>query len=524
MSRASAQARPEISGPPAAPSAAPAGRAGRGDVAGPLWLCLGLPRLPLEARGIWAGEDRQCVVIGSDGRVVQASDAAVLAGVAPGLPLNAALALCPGMVALARDEAVEAAALARLAAWAGAFTSMVSLAPPAALLLEVRGSLRLFGGLAPLRERLRCALARTGHAGRDAVAPTPLAALWLARAGELDAVVEPASLAGRLGRLRPVVTAWPKATLEKLQSLGVETLADCLRLPRDGFARRIGRGPLADLDRALGRLADPRPAFRLPPRYHAEIELPAETDDTARLARVAEGLFAALEGFLRARQRAVTRIVVRFRHLGRAPSTLGIGLAAPGLEAARFTALFIARLERLVLPAPVISLSVEAEPGEALVPARAGLFGDEPDSAAGLQLVERLRARLGRAAVQGLALGDDHRPEAAWAVREPATGSWQASASGARGEAVVLPQAPRPHWLLDPPRRLRSRGGRPWHEGELVLERGPERIETGWWDGQGIARDYWVARTPAGARLWVYRERQAAADARPQWFLHGVFG
>jgi protein ImuB len=489
-----------------------------------LWLCLGLLRLPLEARGAWPEEGRSCVVIGSDGRVVQASDAAVLAGVTPGLPLHAALALCPGMVALARDEAAEAAALARLAAWAGAFTSMVSLAPPAALLLEVRGSLRLFGGLEPLRARMRRALARTGHAGRDAVAPTPLAALWLARAGEQEAVTELAALAGRLGRLRPAVTAWPQATLEKLQSLGVETLADCLRLPRDGFARRVGRGPLADLDRALGRLADPRPAFCLPSRYRAEIELPAETDDTARLARVAEGLFVALEGFLRARQRAVTRIVVRLRHLGRAPSTLSIGLAAPGLEAARFTALFVARLERLVLPAPVIALAVEAEPGEALVPAGMGLFGDEPGSEAGLQLVERLRARLGREAVQGLALGDDHRPESAWAVREPAAESWPASGFGAKLEKVVLPQAPRPHWLLDPPRRLRSRGGRPWHEGELVLERGPERIETGWWDGQGIARDYWVARTPAGVRLWVYRERPETAETRPQWFLHGVFG
>ncbi len=519
MNGANAQARPALSGPPVAPSVAPLERARKDGVTAPLWLCLGLPRLALEAGGGWLEEGALCAVIGSDGRVVQASDAAATTGIVPGLPLNAALALCPGLVALPRDEAAEAAVLARLAAWAGAFTSMVSLAPPAALLLEVRGSLRLFGGLEPLRHRLRRALARTRHAGRDAVAPTPLAALWLARAGETEAVTELSALAGRLGCLRPAVTGWPQATLEKLRSLGVETLADCLRLPRDGFARRVGRGPLADLDRALGRLADPRPAFRLPPHYHAAVELGAETADTALLARVAQGLFAELEGFLRACQRAVTRVVVRFRHLDRPPSALGIGLAAPGLEAARFTTLFIARLERLALPAPVIALSVEAEPGEALAPACAGLFGDEPETGAGLQLVERLRARLGREAVQGLVLRDDHRPEAAWAVREPGTGSWPAKTL-----QVDVMTAARPSWLLEPPRRLRSRGGRPWHEGELVLERGPERIETGWWDGQGIARDYWVARTPAGARLWVFRERPETADAAPQWFLHGVFG
>jgi hypothetical protein len=32
-----------------------------------------------------------------------------------------------------------------------------------------------------------------------------------------------------------------------------------------------------------------------------------------------------------------------------------------------------------------------------------------------------------------------------------------------------------------------------------------------------VCRDYYVARTTRGARLWVYR----AADG---WFLHGVFG
>ncbi|MGD9388531.1 MAG: DNA polymerase Y family protein, partial [Gammaproteobacteria bacterium] len=166
--------------------------------------------------------------------------------------------------------------------------------------------------------------------------------------------------------------------------------------------------------------------------------------------------------------------------------------------------------------------SLAAIPSEALSPEHAGLFGDEPGSSAGLQLVERLRARLGRGVVQGLALQDDHRPERAWVVREPGAAAWPGVTPCGNGPSCSV--AARPAWLLDPPRRLRNRGGRPWCEGELALERGPERIETGWWDGQGIARDYWVARTPAGARLWVFRERPEDADIPSQWFLHGVFG
>ena len=78
----------------------------------------------------------------------------------------------------------------------------------------------------------------------------------------------------------------------------------------------------------------------------------------------------------------------------------------------------------------------------------------------------------------------------------------------------------RPAWLLDPAQPLECREGRPWREGPLRLEAGPERLETGWWDGRDIQRDYWVASGPAGERLWIFLER----GALPRWFLHGIFG
>ena len=77
----------------------------------------------------------------------------------------------------------------------------------------------------------------------------------------------------------------------------------------------------------------------------------------------------------------------------------------------------------------------------------------------------------------------------------------------------------RPLWLLDEP-QLIGIGERPRYEGELRLEEGPERIESGWWDGHDIRRDYYVARNPAGVRLWIFRECRAPQE----WFLHGVFG
>ncbi len=66
---------------------------------------------------------------------------------------------------------------------------------------------------------------------------------------------------------------------------------------------------------------------------------------------------------------------------------------------------------------------------------------------------------------------------------------------------------------------LQSVTGVPWLDGKLHLARGPERIESGWWDGNDIARDYFEALHPSGACYWIYRELRERRD----WYLHGVF-
>jgi protein ImuB len=136
------------------------------------------------------------------------------------------------------------------------------------------------------------------------------------------------------------------------------------------------------------------------------------------------------------------------------------------------------------------------------------------------QLVERLRARLGSEAVHGLDLVAEHRPEAAQKhgdVLVPAPpADLRPGQRPAEGEGFP---APRPVWLLAVPQPLAG-GDPPCYEGALAIEAGPERIESGWWDGGDVRRDYYVARNPAGVRLWIFRERRAGGG----WFLHGVFG
>jgi protein ImuB len=140
------------------------------------------------------------------------------------------------------------------------------------------------------------------------------------------------------------------------------------------------------------------------------------------------------------------------------------------------------------------------------------LPGDEV--VAVVPLVDRLRARLGEDAVRLVAPHAEYRPERAW--RE--SGHVRARPAGKSGLDSSDPVLPRPVWLLSEPEPLgHLLEAQPW-----VLRDGPERIESGWWDGADVRRDYFIAENPRGETLWIYRDHRYGIDDG-EWFLHGVF-
>jgi protein ImuB len=414
-------------------------------------------------------------------------------------------------------QADLAATLERLAATALQFTPRVSLEPPDGLLLEVRGSLHLFGGPAAL---CRAFQAQCTAACTLALAPTPLAALALARAGVARQVTDAAQLTGAVTALPLRSLRWPEDTLARLASMGVRSIGEALRLPRAGLARRCGPELLVTLDRLLGRRSDPRSVVRLRERFRAQRDLYYESADQERILHVVQGMLEELEAFLRRRQCGVNALELRLAHRDLPDTHCRLRLALPQHLAHELGLLLREHLARLQLPAVARRCTLRSGRLLEQAPVSGGLWRPgEHGGAATQQLpafIERLRARLGNEAVYGLCLVPEHRPEAAWSTAEPALKS-----------AALLPGLPawspqqRPLWLLQVPRPLLLRAGRPCHRGQpLQLLSGPERLETGWWDGSGICRDYYVARAAHGEKLWVFRERNSAHD----WFLHGMFG
>jgi protein ImuB len=488
-----------------------------------LWVAVHVPRLPLAALQSEADSAPLVVLDAADRnqRIIAADADAEAAGVRVGMTLGAALAAAPGIEPRPRDLEAELALMRRLAGLAATFTPQVSIEAPDGLLLEIKPSVRLFGGLRELCRKLRSAcLADPVFAAASpcfTLAPTALAALVAARAGARCFITNPAVLPARLKPLPLSVMRWPEEQNTRLAAMGVRTLGELLRLPRAGFARRFGPTQLADLDRLLGRRADPRRRLVRRERYKGHVNLDHELEDHERILRALRPLLDELEQFLRERQRGITALQCRFHHYRAAPTTCALRLAAPEADAGRLQALLRERLANIVLPEPVrrCELRGGALSERPLASKPLWSAGEHGHAPAGEMpaLVEHLRARLGVAAVYGIRRVSEHRPEKAWRVAEPVLEKVVSTAPAA------LPVR-RPAWLLAAPEELAQRSGHPWRHGRLELLHGPERIESGWWDGAEATRDYYTARDTHGSLLWIYRE----CGAPRRWFLHGVFG
>lgn len=494
-----------------------------------LWLALLLPALPLQLAERALPTGRAVAIIeGPTQRplIVHCNDIAHSQGAAPGMKLAAAQALVRDLIAVERHVERECEALDELAAWAYQFSGEIVVQPDG-VLLETGASERLFGGRSRLSRAVRDGLEQLGYRAALGYAATPRAArvVALARARRLACphLFDASRLEGELAPLSFTLLGWDRATEDTLHALGLATIGDLLALPRASFARRFGHARLDDLDRLLGRRADPQPMHVPPERFAATIELPADAVDTAQLMFPAQRLLASLEGFLRGRGSGTTELRFVVTHDPRragpqAPTEIRLTLAAPERDARRLAALLGERLTRVALPEPAVALALAVDRLQPFAAMNGSLLPQpEEPGIDWLRLAETLHARLGSERVFQLQAVDDHRPERAWRAVP-------LSIDGGSGAQVPLPPSPRPLLLLPAPQPLPMRNDQPLYRDPLTLVIGPERIECGWWDlgssnAKAVHRDYFVARNGRGQLLWVFRELAAPRG----WFLHGLF-
>lgn len=470
-----------------------------------LWACVSLPQLALDAvlRRLPDPHAPLALVEGpAQLRTLRAVNAAAAeAGLHAGMRLPAAHALVRDFSMVEYDPEAEARWQRFLAAWAYRHSSLVTAQWPGCIVLEVRASFRLLGPWPRIEARLREELEALGFAHRIALAPTPRAARVFAGLRDGLALPNPGAMIETLDRVPVRRAHLPDDAGTRLHRMGIRDLRTLRALPHDAVRRRFGLPLLEHLQRLYGQADDPLAHYAPPDHFDARVELGYEVESHMALLFPLRRLVGDLATYLSIRDGGVQRFVLRLEHED-GHHDVDVGLFAPERQPAMLFELARTRLERVQLHKPVVGVRLLARELPPFVSAARDLFDARSQQQLPWpQLRERLRARLGDAAVYRVAPGTDPRPERAWQRVE---------GDGASiGQAP--PRAPRPAWLLHRPIPLRDPRPR--------IVSGPERLESGWWDGDDARRDYYVIETSQGQRAWAF----APPGEQGGWMLQGWF-
>lgn len=385
-------------------------------------------------------------------------------------------------------------------------------------------------------------------------------------------VVPPEATEQALRSLPVTALRLPHNTLHLLHQLGITQIAQLACLPRASLTARFGDVLLKRWDQATGHVEEVLVVHHSAPQFETQWILEYPTTSQAAIRSILYTLTQRLANTLRARGEGVIQCVCRLTctHHPDSPSlpspappspcishsassqppiTFRIGLFQPTASVEHLQQLFQMQLEQLQLPGPVELIVLEASLTAPLAHRQQELFSDTRRHASSqlASLIDRLSSRLGASNVVQARPQRDAQPEYAYhylpltggqhhfarrsrrtrhtrSSRRKAADSRLTDDRSVRRRRLIRPlhlrSAPLPLSVValapdGPPARLS------YHQQTFRVARcwGPERIETGWWRGQSVRRDYYRLETETGHWLWIFRQLNDN-----QWFLHGLFG
>jgi protein ImuB len=412
------------------------------------------------------------------------------------------------------------------------------------LFLDVTGIGVLFGGEETLAQEVVADLSRLGYEGHVAIAGTIGAAWAIAGMQKAEGRTQSEKPNSEFCILHSEIAALrlPAETLDLLSQLGLTQIEHLLALPRTSLRARFGERLLLRLDQLTGAAQETIVAHRPPPQFAAErvLEYPVERREV--IEQLVRELLQGIAQALAERREGIVQLHVRLDCAPGRPVQIDIGLFRPSADPRHLWSLARMQLEQTALPGPVGRVTLEARLTAPLENRQGELFAGNQHEAQrqfGL-LIDRLSSRLGPQAVLQSELTADPLPERAvrWiSAVKPVAKRFKVQSSKFKVKErrrTTLNLEPRT-WNLShrpltllapvalevlsvvpdgPPITFRWQG----QQHRVVRHWGPERIETGWWRGASVRRDYYRVETTTGQRFWLFRQ---LGDCR--WHLHGEF-
>ncbi len=355
------------------------------------------------------------------------------------------------------------------------------------------------------------------------------------------------------------------ATITKLRRLGIHTIGQLIALPRSGLAARFDPILLTRIDQALHGQSESIRALHAAPELCSQHIFEHPTSHPESIEHFVRTLVAQLVARLTRIGHGALRIVCRIEMerqslpVDHEPNeqpviahVVQLGLFQPSADASHLEWLLLGQLDSQRLANKndflVRSIRLQATLTGPIVWQQSDLFDAEAnkqrDSIA--RLIDGLSSRLGRSAVVAPSMTRDPQPELVIAWR-PLTG--RRNDGGVQKTKRKLAKEPRrdyaskqtlqatqeelhrrPTQLLPKPLEIQiapigqdSQQAPAWivYDGtrqHVTHAVGPERIESGWWQGSTQRREYFRVDLGGGQRLWIYHDLKNGG-----WFLHGEF-
>jgi len=468
-----------------------------------LWIYLYFPTLQLDA--LYSEESQHPLVIVDSKRfqIVQCNQNATDQGIQLGMGLGSASALCHQLQVHPYDGKVEQQTLIDIAQWLYMVTSDIVLFAPQGILLKATNMLSLYGGLDAYWQHVSRHLDKLKLRFHFATGFSPFSAILLAKSGSNLLNQDKQAMTDILSRYPISATELDHKQVEKLSRVGVTHIQQLLELPMQELARRFDIDLVNYVGRLMGQFKHPMTFYHPPERFQSYMELLFDIENIQWLEKPLRKLLDKLALFLTLRNQVAYELQLTLHQRDQQDGSIIFTSASGDYLAERWMKLCQLTMESLKLEAPVQGLTLSLIRGGELESTSQDIFSGHKGQQSELELIGVLQAKLGKESVRKVAPNNDPRPEHATTLCAPDVPiSIKPNLSHARAYRF------RPSLMLPKPEPLNEK---------VSIIQGPERFATGWWDGDEMTRDYFIARSHSGRWLWVFRNQQM------QWFLHGLF-
>lgn len=436
-------------------------------------------------------------------QVLQLNKQAHQLGIKKGMGLASASMLCSHLMVSEYKESIATQALEELANQLYLVTSDIVIDEPSGLFLRAQNMLRLYGTLSQYWQVIQEVIRQQGYDVYFASAYSVNIAKLIAKHQQRFISDDKQHIHKALEQCSLMLTDIDKKDVEKLQRIGIKSIADLFAQPLSALASRVSRFSLQIMSELRGESAAKLRFYQPPQRYEHYLELLYDIEFTSRLLPVIRQCLGALEAYLLVRNGLALSIQIILFQREHEAITQVINSALPIYKSAQWLDIIELRFENLALSSAVYGITIRCEKIEQADICESDFFSEKSTHLAAMTLLSRLKAKLGEQQVKRMQYQNDYRPERCTQLSTKVRNTKAKSMPARQGHFLD-----RPGFLLAVPISLNSK---------VAILDGPERIASGWWDNQQVQRDYFLAQSNDGQQMWIFRTLD------DNWFVHGYF-